>query len=516
MAQADFSRIASNIGALNALNSLNNINAKLGVHQQRLATGKRINSAKDDPAGLTIATKMKARSEGLKVAMDNIADANNMLSVAEAGMSKITDILVTMRSKAEQAASDTLGASERAAIQSQLSSFAEQITDLVNETKWNGTQLLDGTANKRFQTGADNGEYTTWSLTDKQDATSLGVSEVVLATNVSNKVTSAGLTDAAVAATIGNLSAVKTGSYSFEVLDKAASAAVGKVNVESPYITDVSAMAAAAPTNAGTATELKSGESYTLVIDAVNHGGANGINGDVSYRIIDNTGTTVYDINNANLTGTGSSGALEATAGGDDLGVTLTLGGTGLVAGQSMNFEYIRAGAVKYELNDGSGAAMTISAGDAGEVVGTTAKHGYNAAGGTLNSGVGLQATAAAIGAAGVGSTVSFDYKEAGNFVVDVSTAIKAANYMDTVNSALDKVNASMADLGSLMARLEIKSEAVAVSQVNVEASYNRIMNADMAMEQLEATKFSILQQTSTTMLAQANTAPQGILSLFR
>ena len=87
---------------------------------------------------------------------------------------------------------------------------------------------------------------------------------------------------------------------------------------------------------------------------------------------------------------------------------------------------------------------------------------------------------------------------------------------MDTVNSALDKVNASMADLGSLMARLEIKSEAVAVSQVNVEASYNRIMNADMAMEQLEATKFSILQQTSTTMLAQANTAPQGILSLFR
>jgi flagellin len=73
-----------------------------------------------------------------------------------------------------------------------------------------------------------------------------------------------------------------------------------------------------------------------------------------------------------------------------------------------------------------------------------------------------------------------------------------------------------MADLGSLMARLTFKEEAVSVAQVNVEASYNRIMNADMAFEQLEATKMSILQQTAITMLAQANTAPQAILGLFR
>jgi hypothetical protein len=67
MATVDVTRIASNIGALNSLNSLMNINAKLATHQTRLSTGKRINSAADDPAGLTIATKMLARSEGLKV-----------------------------------------------------------------------------------------------------------------------------------------------------------------------------------------------------------------------------------------------------------------------------------------------------------------------------------------------------------------------------------------------------------------------------------------------------------------
>jgi flagellin len=87
---------------------------------------------------------------------------------------------------------------------------------------------------------------------------------------------------------------------------------------------------------------------------------------------------------------------------------------------------------------------------------------------------------------------------------------------MDGLQTALDTVSNEISKVGALMGRLGFKEEQVAISQVNVEASYNRIMNADMAFEQLEATKFSILQQTSTTMLAQANTAPQGILGLFR
>ncbi|NOH01751.1 MAG: flagellin [Chloroflexi bacterium] len=175
MATVDITRIASNIGALNALNSLQTINAKLATHSTRLSTGKRINSAADDPAGLTIATKMLARSEGLKTALDNISDAKNMLSVAEGGLSKMTDIIIQMRNKAEQAASDTIGASERAAIQTQLSSYAQQIQDIVDQTKWNGVKLLDNsTGNKVFQTGVDEGETTTWSLPAKLDPASLG------------------------------------------------------------------------------------------------------------------------------------------------------------------------------------------------------------------------------------------------------------------------------------------------------------------------------------------------------
>jgi len=155
MATADFSRIATNIGALNALQSMRNINAKLGIHQERLATGKRINSAMDDPAGLTIATKLNARSEGLKTALDNIGDAKNLLSVSESGLSRINDIVIQMRNKSEQAASDTLGTEERGAIVTQMKAYAAQIDDIVAQTTWNGTKLIDGSFNATFQTGAD-------------------------------------------------------------------------------------------------------------------------------------------------------------------------------------------------------------------------------------------------------------------------------------------------------------------------------------------------------------------------
>ena len=86
MARADFTRIATNIAALNSLNALRNVNNKLATSQVRLATGLRINEAADDPAGLVIATKFRARSEGLGVAMDNIGDAKNLLAVAEGGL----------------------------------------------------------------------------------------------------------------------------------------------------------------------------------------------------------------------------------------------------------------------------------------------------------------------------------------------------------------------------------------------------------------------------------------------
>ncbi|HID11270.1 MAG TPA: flagellin protein, partial [Candidatus Latescibacteria bacterium] len=142
MAQVDYNRININIGALSALQVLNDINRRLAVHQIRMATGKRINSAADDAAGLTIANKLLVKSEGIGVALDNIASARNLMTVAEGHLNNINDILHRMKSLAEQAANDTLGSEEREAILSELQQLNNQIDAEVGQAKWADKYLL--------------------------------------------------------------------------------------------------------------------------------------------------------------------------------------------------------------------------------------------------------------------------------------------------------------------------------------------------------------------------------------
>ena len=87
---------------------------------------------------------------------------------------------------------------------------------------------------------------------------------------------------------------------------------------------------------------------------------------------------------------------------------------------------------------------------------------------------------------------------------------------MSYVGNKLDAVSSNLSKIGALTGRLTFKEDQVSAAQINVEAAYNRIMNANMAEEQVNASKFQILQQTSTAMLAQANAAPQFLLSLFQ
>ncbi len=103
MSNVDVTRVAGNIGALNALNSLTYVNEQLAIHQNRLATGKRINYAYEDPAGLNLATTFDVRRQGLEVALNSIGDSQNMMATAEGGLTEIQDILVKMKNKAMEA-----------------------------------------------------------------------------------------------------------------------------------------------------------------------------------------------------------------------------------------------------------------------------------------------------------------------------------------------------------------------------------------------------------------------------
>ena len=127
---------------------------------------------------------------------------------------------------------------------------------------------------------------------------------------------------------------------------------------------------------------------------------------------------------------------------------------------------------------------------------------------GNVNANQGFYATS--------GSTASASGLGLSNDRLTISTAATAETARTGIDSALDIVKEALGQVGAYTARLSFKEDALSVNYTNVEGAYNRIMNADMAAEQVEASKFMILQQTSTAMLAQANVAPQYLLSLFR
>lgn len=153
MAFADFNRIRTNAQSLDARFSLDKINRDLGKAQLRLSTGFRINKAEDDAAGFSLSAKLEARIAGLEQALANTGDAKSVLDIAESSFNSIIDILTTMKQKATQAANDTLGTEERAFIQSQVDSLASEITSLVNQTVYQGNNLLDGNYIATFQVG---------------------------------------------------------------------------------------------------------------------------------------------------------------------------------------------------------------------------------------------------------------------------------------------------------------------------------------------------------------------------
>ena len=160
MSFGDLSRINTNVQALSSLRALQNTNSQLGLRQLRLATGSRLNRAEDDTAGYGIAKKLQAKVRGQAQALANIGDAKNMLTVAEGGLNSIMDILQNMKEKTVQAANDTLGASERTAIKSELDALSAEIDDIVGGSEFNGTSLFSTGAQTTFtfQVNAESGD----------------------------------------------------------------------------------------------------------------------------------------------------------------------------------------------------------------------------------------------------------------------------------------------------------------------------------------------------------------------
>ncbi|MEP7284125.1 MAG: flagellin, partial [Rubrivivax sp.] len=170
--------INTNINSLTAQRNLNASQSSLATSMQRLSSGLRVNSAKDDAAGLAIAERMNTQVRGLSVAARNANDGISLAQVAEGALGKVGDMLQRMRELAVQASNATNSADDRKALQAEVSQLRDEINRLAKTTAFNGAKLLDGSFTaSTFQIGANSGEtITVAALTDSSAA---GLSKVV-------------------------------------------------------------------------------------------------------------------------------------------------------------------------------------------------------------------------------------------------------------------------------------------------------------------------------------------------
>lgn len=488
--------INTNASSLNAQRNLNKSSSNLQASMQRLSSGMRINSAKDDAAGMQISNRLSSQISGLAVAQRNANDGISMAQTAEGALQESSNILQRMRDLSLQSANGSNSTEDRQSIQKEVDALQNELTRIAETTVFGGQSLLDGSfGTKTFQIGANANETISVSLSNAK-ASSLGSQRVDFAGGT------VGLGEAVTASAAAAASTTPAGSFSVN----------GRNNV-------------AITTTAGTSAEG--------IASAINNQAAStGVSADARTSLkIDNVtaGNISFDLNGQNIStnvtsSTDLSGlADEINKKADVTGVTATVSDTGELtltdeSGKDMTIadfsNSTAAGASTMDittLNYGGSTADTAAsitlAGSAGSTTDSTRAMGtvrLNSTDSFSLGGTGL----AGIGSAGPSSLTSIAN-------VDMTTQANAQNALSTIDGAIAQIDNMRSDLGAVQNRFDHTISNLSNISENVSASRSRIQDTDFATETANMTKNQILQQAGTSILAQANQLPQAALSLI-
>ncbi len=167
-AMGDLAKVNTNIGALNTYTNLKSTNRRISSHQEHLGTGKRINRAADSPANYVIVRKMTAKENALVQAQENVGDAMAAMQEADSALAQIEDIILNMKELAQQAQSDTVGPSEREAIEYEINQYLAEIDDIAEDTNWQGVSLLSGSLDWTLQVGEKSEDTLQFALSSSE------------------------------------------------------------------------------------------------------------------------------------------------------------------------------------------------------------------------------------------------------------------------------------------------------------------------------------------------------------
>ncbi|QDQ28913.1 flagellin [Chitinimonas arctica] len=529
--------INTNIPSLNAQRNLNKSQDSLSTSLQRLSSGLRINSAKDDAAGLAISERFTAQIRGLDQARRNANDGVSLSQVGEGALSQVSDILQRIRELSVQSINATNSSSDRSAINSEVQQLTSELDRYAQSTDFNGSKLFNGSfGTSIYQIGANANEVLT-ATTANFRTTNYGTFQQGNNANAVYATTGVGLglntsTTAGIVATsgttysgttsgtltinggngVGTVTTLNSGSTARNLAD--AINGVGQTGVR-----------AIARTTATITFTGVTGQTYSLNVSGSNSNTVN-INFTVSNATTaDGLADAVSAFNN-NSSQTGITARLNATNnglilsndGGDDIilqaAANAASGGFTLSGANGTNFAVSAAATGTNGTTTFSGNVIRV----AGQVTLDSDKSysistsGFNFASGIIGTSGQPGAVSGVSLASGVvqGSTLQ------AVATLDVSTSDNATRALRIIDSALATVNGQRAAFGALQSRFTATIANLQTAGENITASRSRIRDADFASETANLTRSQILQQAGTAILAQANALPNQVLSLLR
>ena len=494
--------VQHNMSAMNANRMLSGVSSAQSKSTEKLSSGYRINRAADDAAGLSISEKMRGQIRGLNQASTNAQDGISLIQTAEGALNESHSILQRMRELSVQAANGTETDDDREAVQNEIEQLQSELTRISDTTEFNTMKLLDGS-----QSGSK---------------VQVSVSKSAAGNLTEEPATKSTFTTAAVTA----VAAAKESTYSVTTLDKNGNATTTSVTVtgqndkakdvasivtelKKTSLADTFDITSDTTTGAITFTAKEAGVTPSIALvsqDGKSAAPATSTPGTEAYNKISQN-IQVYD-------GTKNIEDSIFTVNGEKFAYVTDASKLG---DSNKDVNYVVA---KATVDEDAGKAMAAL---------INSKTGIAAESDT-NGALSLKPSATATGkgielqiGANEGQTMNFtlddmsaDALGVGAGKVDLSTQDKAKTATTTIDAAIKKVSKARGQMGAVQNRLEHTINNLDTASENLQTAESRIRDTDMAEEMVNYSKNSILAQAGQSMLAQANQANQGVLTLLQ
>lgn len=482
--------VNTNIASLNTQRNLTGSSNSLNTSLQRLSTGYRINSAKDDAAGLQISNRLTNQISGLNQATRNANDGISLAQTAEGALQQSTNILQRIRDLSIQSANGSNSDADRAALQKEVAAQQAELSRIADTTTFGGRKLLDGSfGTTSFQVGSN--AYETIDVTLKNaSSTSLGSYQVgggastnSTGASAAGSTTTASVVGSGAGFTATNITVVGNG----ETKTVAVASGDSAKDIASSFDGAISGLSASARNVVQADVNITSGAaSFSLSVGSqqVSIVGVTSTK-DLADQINSNAGklnvSANYDAKTDKVTITSATGE-NIVFGADSGGATGTID----VASQG---------------SDGTFGTTTNVATAGGKAIGYV----------QLNSSASYALTGTSSGVFGASKATLSTVAD-----VDISTADGAQRAVAVIDNALAAIDSQRADLGAVQNRFTNTIDNLTNISENATSARSRIKDTDFAAETASLSKNQVLQQAGTAILAQANQLPQSVLSLLR